>query len=491
MSDKSGLTDAWRSGVLFLGLVMVGRYASTFTAQLVLARLLAPEQFGSFALIMTLVTGLAAVATISARQFIVRESILTRKQYDVAFTVEASLGLIAFGLAMITSRPMMEWFGRPDLLTGYRVYASILLLAPMLATSGLLQRDLHFRRFYLPTLVGTVIGALLSVVLAWRGNGFWALVWGRVAAQGIEGIMFWAYLPNRPRFALDQGTARAIWKFGWPLTGAAFLVQLYGHIDYLILDRMLGPRALGFYYMAFQLSQYVLQLKIGLNQVSYPILARQTATGLESAFRKLTWLNAVIYFFVAGFVVGCGEPLVLTVLGKQWAASVVPLKCLIIAAAWRGTLTYYEPIFLVNSCNRVLLTLTFMTCVILPAVCVLLIVPFGIAGAAAGVTISVTSISFAMIAWAKAKLDIGLGDVLRGPFIAMCCTAAVGLWLEELMKPSLLTLALGLILTLGAYSASLFLADRSRLLGFFRQRASWIDVSEEESSDAEMHPQAN
>ncbi|MCB9883186.1 MAG: oligosaccharide flippase family protein [Planctomycetes bacterium] len=472
----SNLTWHWRGGVIVLGTVIFGRSVITLASQIVLARLLAPELFGALALILTIVTGMSTLATFSSKTYLVKQKEWSTASYDTAFTLEVIVAVLGFALLAVVAVPGLRLLGHAELTWPLLLYAGTLFASPLTVAGAYLQRAMHFRRFYAPAFLGTSCNAIVSLAMACAGYGIWSLVVGRLLATCLENGVQWSLASQKPRLRFDRTLGREITRFGLPLTGAAFLIHVYWHVDYLIVDRFAGAQELGFYFMAFSLCQYMLLPKVGLNQVAYPILAQQEGPARARSFEKLTWLNAVLYLYMAAVLVGSGDYLIGMVFGWKWYPCVPALKVLAILTAWRGVTSYGESILWLTGGNTLLFRATLATCLLLPALAIPMTLALGIVGTALSVTFTVLLVAPFLLGVVERRAGVRIACAVRGPLFAFCLAAVAGHLVQEWTRPGWVALALSIACVTCIYTVCLWQWNDDRLRELYHQRTSWLDL---------------
>jgi O-antigen/teichoic acid export membrane protein len=472
-------SQAFGQGAAWLGGLTLGRYLVSFASQIALARLISPRGFGDFALMLAFVSMGSALATVHARQWLVKKKELSPRDLGAAFTVELIFGALVTLLFVMLAPLMLGLLGREELGTPFRAMSLVVLVTSFSIPSALLQRQMRFGGIYLPQLAGVLANAATAVTLATTRDGLWALVTGKLVGHLVETVFIWRLAPRQPTLLWDREIATSICRFGLPLVGMTLLVQVYWHVDQVLIERLLDPRALGFYFLAYQLAKQALHVRTGLNQIALPVFARQQIAASRLSFRRLTWLNAVVYLGMASVAIASGELIVTTLFGARWSPAALPFRILMLATAWRGIVGYYEPLMVLHDGRHILFRSTLALTLVLPAAVTALAIPQGIAGAATGVLFAAASTSFIPIVWARRHLGLSLDGVLRGPLIAFFVAASAGYALESRLLRDFFGLSVGIVMPGLVFLFTLFLADRARLTGLWCERRSWIDPTEE------------
>jgi O-antigen/teichoic acid export membrane protein len=310
-----------------------GTQALSFLTLIVLARLLAPDQFGVVALALAILA-IAQVAQESGlgAALIVHRGDLRRAAASVSVCsplIACGLYLVCFGAAPVFA----GIFDEPQLTGVLRVMALVLVFRGFtIMPLSLLQRDMHFRPITVIELCGGIAQAGTAIALGLSGAGVWSLVFGQLALGFAQLVSAWCFTPLRPSpFEARLETLRGLMRFGRHV-GIANLIN-YGNANAegIVVGRVLGATALGYYTIASRHATMPVNV-IGhvLGRGVFPALSRVQDDMVR--FRRI-WLENVQRLALLSTPAAIGlalvaEPFVVTVLGDDWRPAIVPLQIL-------------------------------------------------------------------------------------------------------------------------------------------------------------------
>ena len=142
--------------------------------------------------------------------------------------------------------------------------------------TALLQRQMRFREIALVAFFTRIVGRILpTIVLAVSGFGVWALVAGYVIQAYLDAAMLLYLARPRVGWPSDWRCARDVWSFGGRFMAIQSVNQMALNIDNIVVGRLLGPAALGFYSRAFALMMLPVNLLgTSAQQVLFPRFSR-------------------------------------------------------------------------------------------------------------------------------------------------------------------------------------------------------------------------
>lgn len=301
---------------------------------LVLARILAPEDFGIIALIL-LVNGFFILLT----EFGLGAALVQRqKRVDDLYTATSfwtslALGLMTGGLAVALAGPIANSFNTPEAAPFLRFGAIVLPLG--LATSipaSMLARELRFRTRSLVKMSGTVVYLAVTLTLAVGYDmGAWAVVIGWVSRAGwvfIAALIGARYLP---KFKYSTAILREDMSFNAGFLGARASSYLSKNADYWVVGRYQGDAALGQYYIAYVLPNMIRQrITLVVQQSLFPVLSRAKSQldRFEAAFlQTLQFVTLTTGALLIGLA-AVADLAIPVVFGDKWLPIVIPTSLL-------------------------------------------------------------------------------------------------------------------------------------------------------------------
>jgi O-antigen/teichoic acid export membrane protein len=316
----------------------------------------------------------------------------------------------------------------PDASSLVKLLGVIVLIDGLSAVpTGLLTRALRQDLRAVCEITGLVVTVTVSLVLALNGQGAWSLAWGRVAGNSVNAVMVWWVSPLRAWPAFDLDIARELVPIGLPLGGASLLTFGLLNVDNVIVGSALGPAALGFYALAFNLSSWPVNLISQIaRRVSLAGFARLVddlqalRRGFAGAFVLLMALTLPTCLMLSVLA----KPLISVLYGARWAPSAGALRYLAVLGVVRVAAYLVEDLLAAVGHAR--------TVFFLQASWLVLLVPSLLIGAQlgglTGVAVGQAAVGIAMVPLLLAsahRAGIRIGDVAnRLPALAGAAAAA-------------------------------------------------------------------
>lgn len=450
-------------GALWSGLSSVVLRAGTFAMGIITARVLAPRELGVFAVALTVHTVLVSLSELGLG------AALTRHRGDVrgvAPTV-ATLAIAtstALAATMVLIAPFVaSALGSPAATGAVRVLAITLLVTGISTVpAALLAKDFHQDKRFLAELIGFLVSSLVLLVLVLRGWGAMGLAWSRVAGAVATGVVLLKVAPARYRPAFDVDKARWLVRFGLPLASAGLVGITLGSLDYAVVGRLLGGRALGLYVLAYTISGWPISIFTStVRGVSVPAFARvrhdreRLPLHVANALRVLVTLALP----VSALTTALAAPLVIGVYGSRWGETASVLAVLAVFGAIRIPLDLFDNVLVALGATKHLLAVQLLWLAMLAPALVIGVRTRGIAGAAVahvGVASVVVLPMYVLLLRRLAGIDASVlvRAVARPVVSAVAAGLAANAVADRLAQPWVALVA-GSLVGLGCYVACL------------------------------------
>lgn len=299
---------------------------------IVLARLLTPYDYGVFAAAL-----IAYAVLISCSELGVTVALVSRRGDSAAIgptvtTLSWASGAVLTVAIWVTAPTLADQLHTPAAASVLRVLGLAIFVAGLSAApSAIVQRDFQQRTRFAADTANFVVSTTVAIVGVALGGGALALAWSRVAGNAVAAVIVVLAAGEKFRPGWNPAVARDLLAFGLPLTGASALAFAVLNVDYVVVAGVLGPVALGYYLVAFNLSSFpVTAFSTVVRSVSLPAFGRlkdrpgQAGPAFVDATRLLVLVSAPVAVLLAVL----GRPLIEFLYGVTWGPAALPLAFL-------------------------------------------------------------------------------------------------------------------------------------------------------------------
>jgi O-antigen/teichoic acid export membrane protein len=300
--------------------------------QVVLARVLGPDAFGLMAMII-IFTGFAQLfGDMGLGPALVQKADLEARHINAIFwanvTAGATLTLIGIAVAPLVAifydQPILQWL---MIVLSF----DFLIMSFKVVQDARLQRAMDFHKLAIVDISATLLAGIVAIAMALSGLGVWSLVAQVMLTTAATVGLLWLLSPWRPAFAFDRSALGELLGFSGNLLGFNVFNYWVRNIDDLLVGKVLGAGALGFYTLAYRwMLLPVSQVSLIITRVMFPVLSQMQhdRAAVRHVYLYATRLIALVAFpLMAGLLV-VTEPFILTLYGEDWAPAVPVLQVL-------------------------------------------------------------------------------------------------------------------------------------------------------------------
>jgi PST family polysaccharide transporter len=428
-SVGDGIGTRILSGVAWKAGSQVILQVTRMTVALVLARLLAPDQWGVAAMALVF-SGFVIIFTDNALgTALIQRRTLEPGDRSTVFWVSVSIGFLLMLAGIALSGLLADFYGEPDVRALF-VALSVGFFVSSLGTTqaALLVRDMNFRILELRQIAATVAGAIAAIIVAMRGLGAWAIVTQQLAEAFVSTTLLWTLTSWRPSLSFSFDSLRRLGGFAGNVFAENFIYQGGRNIGNLLVGKFLGAAALGTYALSTNIILTPFS-RIGapLQQVFLPAfstvqddLARMAAIWL----RATRLVAAVAAPALIGLVVVAPD-FVDVVLGPRWTAATPVIQILAGVGLIQALQTLNGEILLAVNRSGTLLRFTIFWFVVTSSAIVLGL-PWGLYGVAISYAVATVVVEAVRARLATQAVGITLWTFVRSLGGVAQAAAAMG-----------------------------------------------------------------
>ena len=302
----------------------------------ILARLIAPEDYGLQGMLMGVVSLALIFKDLGLGTATIREKQISQSQISNLFWANTLIGLVSM-LIVIACGPLFAWFYNEPRLTGMSVVLSIGYLFGGLSVQhqALMRRQMLFGRLAFVTIMANLLSSGIGILLGYFGFGYWALVWMLTATNIILAMgfaLFTGWIPDLPS---RKSGIRSMMKTGTDVAVLNAFGTIAKNVDKILLGKYIGPYGLGLYNRAFTfINQINGNIRISLFGVALPAMSsiQSKPEQFKEYYLKFASILAQLTMPIAAFCFCFAHEIVLLYLGPNWVESGIFLRILSVGA---------------------------------------------------------------------------------------------------------------------------------------------------------------
>jgi len=300
---------------------------------IVLARLLAPEDFGLMGFALLTMAALNSFSQLGLNQALIYNPDENIDQYlNTVWTLKLARGLVIATVTFAAAPVVASFFGEPRLTDLVR-FMALSPLVDALTNPGTVYfvKDLQFHKKFVYQLSSGLTYFVVALAFALVYGNVWALAFGFVAAKGAQTVASYAIHSFRPWPKFDLTHARDLIGYGKWVTATNIIDFLLREGDDFVVGWLLGAASLGFYQMAYRVGNApATEVTEVIGNVIYSTFSKlqDDTEALRNAFTRTVQITSLVSFPMAVGVVVVAPVFVRGILGDEWLPMVTAMQIL-------------------------------------------------------------------------------------------------------------------------------------------------------------------
>jgi O-antigen/teichoic acid export membrane protein len=447
-----------------------------FVGSVALTRLLEPEIFGIFLFVTTVVHFSALIPEFGFHSAFLHRTAGDKGIQEEILRVHFTLKLIFSSIWAVLMAIGICIFTPDDVHWAYWIVIAVQFLTKQTDTTNvLLTRMVRFRRLAIMNAIATIASIVVSIILAWRGWGLWALLCGKIINVIIDLLLYFVIRPIWiPRLGWSDELVCYFIGFGSKVFGSTLLLHALDSVDDLWTGVMLGNRALGFYHKAYSFATYPRQLlTMPLSQIVSGIYAhlRDDRRRLSHAF---SWVNFIMIranFLIAALLWLIAPEFIRLALGNKWLPILDAFRLMLIYTMFDPIKTMIGSLLIISGVPNRVTWIRIIQLVIMGIGLFLLGPWLGIAGVALAVDLMLIVGIVMLYMEVRSFVDFSLKRLLVSPTVSMSLGIAVVhgvLFLSDIGGNDWLTGTAKVIIFSLSYIGSLVIMERRQFVDMLK-----------------------
>lgn len=307
-----------------------GSQIVTFVVSVVLARILAPSDYGTITLVTVFTTILQVFVDSGLGTALVQKKDADDLDFSSVFYFNCALCLVLY-LGMFAAAPLIaKFYENTELVPIIRVISLTVVVSGLKnVQQAYVSRNMLFKRFFYSAIGGVVFSAVLGIALAKAGCGVWALVAQQLSNVAINTAILWITVKWRPKKMFSRERLKGLLSFGWKLLVSALLDTGYSNLRNLIIGKVYSTADLAYYDQGDKFPKVIVtNINTSIDSVLLPSMSseqddRERVKNMtRRAIKTSTYIMAPLMMGLAF----CAEPVVTLVLTEKWLPCVPFLR---------------------------------------------------------------------------------------------------------------------------------------------------------------------
>jgi len=319
------------------------RVSSIITSLLItfiLVRLLSPDDFGMVAMVAVF-SGLGSFFVDSGfKALIISEKEITQVQLSSIFWTTLGIAVFLFILFICCAELIVAFYNNPDLKEiVYVVSFLFILYALKLVPDSLYSKEMNFKILAKRNVVSNIIAGIIAIAMAYRGFGYWSLVFQRLINLFTANVLLWYQISWRPNFAYSISYIKTSIAFSSSIMINGIFGYIIENLDNILIGKYMGKTSLGIYSKSYSIINLpAVNIRSTVNRVLFPAMVKVQDVPEKVSKLLSTAMRYILIFSVPimAIVALNAELFTLIIFGEKWIAQVPLVKMFAIGGIFYG-----------------------------------------------------------------------------------------------------------------------------------------------------------
>lgn len=335
MQQTDQFSKTAKTGLFWSLISRFGTLFITFLSNLILVRLLSPQDFGTVGILLVFIAVATTLLDGGLGTALIQKSNPTKDDYSTVFTFNIFISIFLYSV-LFCSAPYIANFYNISIITSIlRTQGLVLIInAFRIIQYNLIIKKLEFKKLAIVDITSATIGSLCGIIMAKSGLGIWSLVFNNLLYSLVFTIIVNICGNWHPKLQFEISNFRQLFSFGGMIMLSNILDSIYKNIQHAIIGKMFNTATVGYYSQAKKLEEIpVLGITSAVNSVFFPIfsLMQNDKQKICDALCKSTSIISYLLFPIMILVIFIAKPLIEIIYTSKWDESISLFQLLCIA----------------------------------------------------------------------------------------------------------------------------------------------------------------
>lgn len=307
-----------------------GAQVVTLIVSIVLARILAPSDFGTVSLVIVFTTIMQVFVDSGLGTALIQKKDADDLDFSSVFYFNFAVCLILYAVMFVSAPFIADFYNDTSLTPIIRVISLTIVISGVKGIQqSYVSRNMLFKRFFFATLGGTIFSAFLGIGMAYAGCGVWSIVAQQLSNTAIDTLILWITVKWRPKKMFSWERLKSLLSYGWKLLASSLLDTVYNNLRNLIIGKIYTSADLAYYNQGDKFPKVIVtNINASIDSVLLPSMAGQQdhRDRVKSMTRRAIKTSTYIMAPLMMGLMFCAEPIVKLLLTDKWLPCVPYLR---------------------------------------------------------------------------------------------------------------------------------------------------------------------
>lgn len=335
MAKQKSLKQKAAAGMVWTALQKYSKMVIQFISGIILARLLTPFDYGCIGMLSIFMVLAEAFIDGGFGSALIQKKKPTQVDYSTIFWWNVGMSLLMYAILFLCAPAISRFYDIPLLCDVLRVQGLVLFIYALnVIQRNQLKKNLNFKLLSIVSVSTSIIALTVTIIMAYKGCGVWALVTQNLIVAAIPSLVFWFYVKWRPIWTFSWQSFKELFSFGFYMFLTHLLNQFSQQLQGLLIGKKYDPVTMGYYSKAHSTEKMASHsISSIMTQVTYPLYAeaQDDKKQLINMIRRLTMTLSYITFPLLFVLLLCAKPIFILLYSDRWIQSIPYFQVLCVA----------------------------------------------------------------------------------------------------------------------------------------------------------------
>ena len=322
-------------GIAWSAVEKYSRMIIGFISGIILARLLTPCDYGCIGMLAIFMELAESITNSGFSSALIQRKRPSQEDYSTIFFWNIGMAMVMYAILYFCAPAIARFYDIPLLSKVLRVQGLVVFIyAFNIIYWNRLVKALNFKLIAIISLASTIVALVVTIWMAYKGYGVWALVAQNLVSSAIAFLVFRFYVRWRPSLVFSWKSFKELFSFGFYMFMTNLINTFCNRVQGLLIGKVYEPTTMGYYSKA-QNTETLASTSIAqiMSRVSYPLYAeiQDDKVALQNMIKRLTMSISYITFPMLLLLVVCAKPIFILLYSDRWVASIPYFQVLCLA----------------------------------------------------------------------------------------------------------------------------------------------------------------
>ena len=407
------LTNKVLSGTRWVVLANVIRQILQIGSMVIFARILSPDDFGAFAIVMMFAAFLILFSDMGTGAVLIHIEEPSNVLMSSLLYFNIFIGIILFLILFGSSEIIAHFFEIPMLEALLKLLAfNFIIISFGIVQKALFQKKLEFKILAVVETTALFISIVIGIYMAIKGFGVYSLITQILIDSTVLTIMLWIFSKWKPQMSFSLLEIKQVFKYIANLTGFSFVNYFSGNADNFLIGKFLGSYSLGVYSLAYKIMLFPLQqISQTLIRVLFPAFSqiKNDNEKFKRAYMRVIFYISLVTFPLMMGLIAVSEVFVSVVFGEKWSNLAIILIILAPAGMLKSISTTLGSIYLAKGTTDRMFIIGSIDAFV-TVVCIVAGISFGVEGVAYSLVLANAIMLYPNFSYAWVQIGLGVRE---------------------------------------------------------------------------------